>query len=97
MSVHEKMRTQHNEIPQNQIHDVVQFTLDTISDALANGNSIELRNFGIFDVQLRKKRIGRNPNDPKKDIVIPEHMVARFKPGKGLKEKLKALDRNIGK
>ena len=47
---------------QEQVLDVVQRTLDHISEALANGETIELRNFGVFEVKVRKARIGRNPN-----------------------------------
>src|SRR5581483_4412471 len=50
--------------PQKQIVDTVQQTLDIIQKALANGRNVELRNFGVLEVQVRKQRIGRNPNKP---------------------------------
>ena len=53
---------------------------------------MELRNFGVFEVQVRKSRIGRNPNKPETDVVIPTRAVIKFKAGKELKEKLTGLD-----
>ena len=44
--------------PQKQIVDTVQQTLDIIQKALANGRNVELRNFGVLEVQVRKQRIG---------------------------------------
>src|SRR5881396_1940662 len=49
---------------QQDVMSVVQKTLDYITEALINGKTVELRNFGVFEVKLRKPRIGRNPNDP---------------------------------
>ena len=49
---------------QQQVLDVVQKTLDYIAEALARGDKVELRNFGVFEVKVRKARIGRNPNSP---------------------------------
>lgn len=65
---------------------VVQRTLDYISEALANGKTIELRNFGVFEVKMRKARIGRNPNAPERDVPIPPRAVVKFKPGKEMRE-----------
>jgi nucleoid DNA-binding protein len=71
---------------QGQVLDVVQKTLDQISEALANGDKVELRNFGVFDVKIRKKRIGRNPRKPETDVVIPARAMVKFKAGKEMKE-----------
>ena len=79
-------------IPQKDVRETVQLTLDTILAALAEGRNVELRNFGVFEVQLRKSRIGRNPNKPEKDVVIPSRAVVKFKAGKELKEALKKID-----
>jgi DNA-binding protein HU-beta/integration host factor subunit alpha len=53
---------------------------------------VELRNFGVLEVQRRKARIGRNPNKPETEVVIPERAVVKFKSGKILKQLLKKLD-----
>jgi nucleoid DNA-binding protein len=71
---------------QQQVLDVVQKTLDYISEAVAKGETVELRNFGVFEVKVRKARIGRNPNRPETDVPIPERAVVKFKPGKEMRE-----------
>ena len=78
--------------PQKQIVDTVQQTLDIIQKALANGRNVELRNFGVLEVQVRKQRIGRNPNKPEAEVVIPQRAVVKFKSGKILKQQLKKID-----
>ncbi len=78
--------------PQKEVREVVQLTLDTIAEALASGRNVELRNFGVFELQVRKSRIGRNPNKPETDVVIPTRAVIKFKAGKELKGELKELD-----
>ena len=70
---------------QQQVLDVVQKTLDYIAEALAKGEKVELRNFGVFEVKVRKARIGRNPNAPATDVPIPERSVVKFKPGKEMR------------
>lgn len=71
---------------QQQVLEVVQKTLDYISESVANGETVELRNFGVFEVKLRKARVGRNPNAPKRDVPIPPRAVVKFKPGKEMRE-----------
>ena len=80
------------DIPQNKIQETVQMTLDIILDALAEGRNVELRNFGVFEVQKRKARVGRNPNRPETDVVIPTRAVVKFKAGKVLKSRIKEID-----
>lgn len=77
---------------QKEVRETVQLTLDAIADALVAGHNVELRNFGVFELQVRKSRIGRNPKWPEKDVVIPDRAVVKFKPGKELKDRLKELD-----
>jgi nucleoid DNA-binding protein len=79
-------------IPQKDVRETVQRTLNAIAKALAEGRNVELRNFGVFEVQVRKSRIGRNPNKPETDVIIPTRAVIKFKAGKELKEQLSDLD-----
>lgn len=83
---------QQSGFPQKQIVDTVQQTLDIIQAALAAGRNVELRNFGVLEVQIRKQRIGRNPNKPEAEVVIPQRAVVKFKSGKILKQQLKGLN-----
>src|SRR6266568_3322640 len=59
--------------------------------ALAKGDKVELRNFGVFEVKVRKARIGRNPNAPAADVPIPERSVVKFKPGKEMRAEVLKL------
>src|SRR2546425_4598593 len=70
---------------------VVQKSLDYIAEALARGDKVELRNFGVFEVRVRKARIGRNPNSPTKDVPIPQRSVVKFKPGKEMRAEVLKL------
>jgi nucleoid DNA-binding protein len=70
---------------------VIQKTLDHISKAVAENKKVELRNFGVFEVKIRKSRVGRNPNRPEVDVPIPQRAVVKFKPGKEMRESVLRL------
>ncbi|MBU6409254.1 MAG: integration host factor subunit beta [Verrucomicrobia bacterium] len=72
-------------LAQQQVFDVVQKTLDQISEALAKGDKVELRNFGVFEIKVRKARVGRNPNRPETDVPIPARPTVKFKSGKEMR------------
>ena len=78
-------------LTQNDVAAVVQKTLDYISDELAAAKDIELRNFGVFEVKIRKSRKGRNPNKPEDEVTIPERVVVKFRPGKDLKNRVEKI------
>ncbi len=78
-------------LTQSDVASVVQKTLDYMADELAEGNNIELRNFGVFEVKVRKSRKGRNPNAPENEVVIPERVVVKFRAGKELKERVENI------
>ncbi len=83
-------------IIQQDVLKVVQKTLDYIAEALAKGDKVELRNFGVFEVKVRKARIGRNPNAPETDVPIPERTVVKFKPGKEMRDQVLKLTQKYG-
>ena len=74
------------------VRNIVQSTLDIMQQALSNGQNIELRKFGVFELQVRKSRVGRNPNKPETDVIIPRRAVVKFKAGKEMTEGLEQLD-----
>jgi nucleoid DNA-binding protein len=78
-------------LTQQQVFDVVQKTLDYISEALAKGDKVELRNFGVFEVKVRKARVGRNPNKPETDVPIPARATVKFKAGKEMRTEVLKL------
>jgi len=62
----------------------VETVFDMLKKALASGQRIELRRFGVFSVKPRKTGIGRNPRTGE-EVSIPPGRVVRFKPGKELR------------
>lgn len=58
-------------------------TLESISQAVANDDKVQLIGFGTFSVVEKPERKGRNPRT-KEEIVIPARKVVKFKPGAGL-------------
>ncbi len=66
---------------------VVQMMLDLMTEALSRGERIELRNFGIFKVKIRKGRTGRNPRTGA-TVPVPSKKVAVFKSGLIMKKKV---------
>ena len=75
-------------LTQQEVFSVIQLTLDGITHALATGRDVELRNFGVFEVRLTKSRVGRNPNRPETDVVIPARATVKFKPGKIMRQRV---------
>jgi len=66
---------------------IVNTIFDTMTDALATGDRIEIRGFGSFQVKERRSREGRNPRTGEK-VMVEEKKVPFFKVGKELKEKV---------
>ena len=79
-------------LTQNEVMQVVQKTLDHISESVSKGETVELRKFGVFEVKVRKARIGRNPNSPETNVRIPPRVVVKFKAGKEMREGVQKLD-----
>lgn len=67
---------------------IIQKTLDCIIESLANGSTVELRNFGIFKIKSRRARKGRNPRTGT-EVQVPPKKVAVFKPGLIMKQRVK--------
>ncbi len=78
-------------MPQRDVNKVLQRALTYITDALADGQGVELRNFGTFEARVTGARVGRNPKSPGKPISIPPKASVRFKMGKALGDKVACL------
>ena len=61
----------------------VETVFEAMKKALAKGDRIELRGFGVFNIKPRKTGIGRNPRTGE-EVSIPPGKAVRFKPGKEL-------------
>ena len=64
---------------------VLTAALDAITEALAEGEKVQLVGFGSFELKKRAARLGRNPKT-KESIEIPASVVPVFKAGKALKD-----------
>lgn len=72
-------------ISQKQASEVLEATLDTIREALKNGDEVRLVGFGSFKVRKSAARKGVNPRD-RQPIEVPAKERVRFTPGKELAE-----------
>jgi nucleoid DNA-binding protein len=79
------------DLAQQHVFNIVQRTFDHIIKALTQGEKVELRNFGIFEVRLRKARMGRNPSAPGTEVPIPERSVVKFKAGREMRLSVRKL------
>ncbi len=73
--------------PQDVRH-VIQAFLDKMTDCLSDGNRLEFRDFGVFEVVERKQKIGRNPKKAADPIIIPARNAVKFTPGKNMKKRI---------
>ena len=80
-------RKELSHLTQVDVKRVIQSTMDHIVDSLMKGETIELRNFGVFKVKTRKGRMARNPKTGEK-VSVPDRKVAVFKPGLVMKKKI---------
>jgi len=73
-------------LPRIKAEAAVDAIFQSMKTALAEGDRIELRGFGVFNVKPRKTGIGRNPRTGAEVSIAPGRAV-RFKPGKDLQIK----------
>ncbi|MCM3635879.1 MULTISPECIES: HU family DNA-binding protein [Paenibacillus] len=77
-----------NGLTKRDVETVINGFLAEVTDALANGDKVQLIGFGTFETRKRSGRVGRNPQTGE-DINIPETTVPAFKAGNKLKEAIK--------
>ncbi len=77
------------------VRNVVQSFLDKLTEALSCGDRLEFRDFGVFEVVLRKQKIGRNPKNASVPIVIPARYAVKFTPGKKMRKMIEESDSMI--
>lgn len=76
-------------VPRKDVELIVNEFLDLIIEKLSLNEKINLTGFGAFEVRERKGRRGVNPRQPSEHIQVPSVRVAKFRPGKTLKEAVK--------
>ena len=70
----------------NDVRTVIQAFLDAMTDTLSQGDRLEFRDFGVFEIVERKQKIGRNPKNAAVPIVIPARKAVKFTPGKKMRK-----------
>ncbi|MEM6649496.1 MAG: integration host factor subunit beta [Pseudomonadota bacterium] len=73
------------------VEKIVSTIFDSISEAMAEGDRVELRGFGAFSVKHREARVGRNPRTGEA-VAIEEKWTPFFKAGKEMRERLNRGD-----
>src|SRR6202166_3850772 len=77
--------SQEKGIHPNDVRHVIQAFLDKMTNCLSEGERLEFRDFGVFEVVERKQKIGRNPKNAAVPIVIPARSAVKFTPGKKMR------------
>lgn len=80
--------SQEKGIHPNDVRHVIQSFLDKMTDCLSEGDRLEFRDFGVFEVVERKQKIGRNPKKAAEPIVIPARNAVKFTPGKKMRKRI---------
>lgn len=79
------------DLPLRKAEEIVNLIFETMSQALIDGDRIEIRGFGSFMVKEYKGYTGRNPKTGDR-IAVDEKKLPFFKTGKELRERVDALD-----
>lgn len=66
---------------------IVQQFLDRIAAELTRGNRCEFRDFGVFEVRIRKPRMAQNPRTLER-VPVPMKATVKFKVGRQLKDRV---------
>ena len=77
-------------VSKKNIHKIIDLFFDQIKTGLLGDRVIELRGLGTFEIRTRKGRKARNPKTGD-SVVIGNHGVAHFRPGRELKQKVWGL------
>ncbi|MFB0949704.1 MAG: integration host factor subunit beta [Halioglobus sp.] len=86
----ETILSRQSQLSSKDVELAVKTVLEHMSQALSDGERIEIRGFGSFSLHFREPRRGRNPKTGD-TVELPGKYVPHFKPGKELRERV-----NIG-
>lgn len=87
----ELIAAKQSHLPAKDVELAVKQILEIMSDALAQGQRIEIRGFGSFSLHFRPPRQGRNPKTGE-TVALAGKYVPHFKPGKDLRERVNEPD-----
>ncbi|MDM8167534.1 integration host factor subunit beta [Roseovarius sp.] len=83
----QKIADENPHLYQRDVERIVNTIFNEITDAMSQGNRVELRGFGAFSVKKRESRTGRNPRTGE-SVHVEEKHVPFFKTGKLLRDRL---------
>ncbi len=83
----ERITIRHSQLSSKDIELAVKTILESMSQALSQGERIEIRGFGSFSLHFRSPRLGRNPKTGE-TVQLRGKYVPHFKPGKELREQV---------
>lgn len=78
-----------SELSERDISLCINHLMNKMSENLAEGERIEIRDFGSFSLHNRPPRLAHNPKTGKK-LVTKAKRAVHFKPGKGMKDRINA-------
>ena len=87
----EKIAEQNPHLYERDVEAIINAILDTITTALARGDRVELRGFGVFAVKKREARTGRNPRNGA-EVAVSEKVVPVFKTSRDMHHRLNSRD-----
>ncbi len=88
----ERLAVRYPQFVTKDVEAVVKMILDAMAKSLIQGQRIEIRGFGSFDLNYRPPRIGRNPKSGKL-VKVPAKYVPHFKAGRELRERVLGANR----
>ena len=77
----------YRDIPPSQIDKSVREIFEQMIETLSQGERVEIRGFGSFEVRLREPRIAHNPKTGER-VDLPARKVVHFKPGVELRNRV---------
>jgi len=83
----QKIADENPHLYQRDVEKIVNTVFDSVTNAMADGDRVELRGFGAFSVKKRDARTGRNPRTGA-SVQVDEKHVPFFKTGKLLRDRL---------
>jgi integration host factor subunit beta len=82
-----RIAAQNPHLYERDVEALVKAIFNRIAEALANGNQVELRGFGAFEVRERGARSARNPKTGEK-VAVEARAKIHFKPSTTMQARL---------
>jgi len=69
------------DLKRSEVRDVIQAFLDNVINELGDGNRLEFRDFGVFEIRERAARMAQNPRTLER-VPVPARKTVKFKVGR---------------